>query len=191
MNKYDISLLAVILAMAAAVYAVWRARQRRARATARPTAAPPSLDAGTQAEPSVPPPQRALTVRERRREEIVSLAHTDRCLYCAAEATAPLPYARFTSPSGDVTALLTGDLPRHWRVQNPSELDAMPLVCDAHATIARSAVELRAAKAHAAYVEFVSAQKEELHEFTAHGLDELMRAEAERVRKGAARGGAT
>lgn len=191
MDKYDISLLAVMLAAAAAVYAVWRVRKRRAKATARLTAAPPSLDAGTLAEPSAPPPQRALTVRERRREEIVALAHADRCLYCTAEATAPLPYARFTSPSGDVTALLTGDLPRHWRVQSPTELDAMPLVCDAHATIARSAVELRAAKAHAAYVEFVSAQKEELHEFTAHGLDEQMRAEAERVRKGVARGGAT
>jgi hypothetical protein len=191
LNKYDISLLAVMLAAVAAVYAVWRARQRRAKATARPTAALPSLDATTATEPSVPPPQRALTVRERRREEIVTLAQADRCLYCSAEPTAPLPYAQFTRPSVDVTALLTGDLPKHWRVHNPTELDAIPLVCDAHATIARSAVELRAAKAHAAYAEFVSAQKEEMHEFTAHGLDEQMRAEADRVRKGVARGGAS
>ena len=191
MDKSDLSLLAVAIVALIAAFVRWRVSQRRAKATARPTAAPPSLDAGTQAEPSVPPPQGALTARERRRKEIVAFANTDRCLYCTAEATAPLPYARFTSPSGDVTALLTGDLPRHWRVQSPTELDAMPLVCDAHATIARSAVELRAAKAHAAYVEFVSAQKEELHEFTAHGLDEQMRAKAERVRKGVARGGAT
>ncbi len=191
MDKSDLSLLAVLIVGSIAAFVRWRVSQRRAKATARPTAAPPSLDAGTLAEPSVPPPQRALTVRERRREEIVSLAHTDRCLYCTAEATAPLPYARFTRPSVDVTALTTGDLPKHWRVQSPSELDAVPVLCDAHATIARSAVELRIARAHAAYVEFVSAQKEELHEFTAHGLDELMRAEAERVRKGAARGGAT
>ena len=191
MDKSDLSLLAVLIVGSIAAFVRWRVSQRRAKATARPTAAPPSLDAGTLAEPSVPPPQRTLTVRELRREQIVALANTDRCLYCTAEATAPLPYARFTRPSGDVTALLTGDLPRHWRVQNPSELDAVPVLCDAHATIARSALELLVAKSHVAYVEFVGKQKKDFHQFSTYELDEIMAAEAEAVRNGAARGDAT
>lgn len=191
MNRYDISLLAVLIVGSIAAFVRWRVSQRRAKATARPTAALPSLDATTATEPSVPPPQRTLTARELRREQIVALANTDRCLYCAAEATAPLPYARFTRPSIDVTALTTGDLPKHWRVQSPTELDATPVLCDAHATIARTAVELRIAKAHAAYVEFVSKQKKEFHQFSTYELDEIMAAEAEAVRNGASRGGTT
>lgn len=132
---------------------------------------------------------RALTARERRHEEIRMLAAGDRCLYCQAAAEWALPYARFDRPSADLAALITGDLPRHWRVQPPSAGESSPMLCSSHAQIARSAVELRIARAHADYVAFVAAQKEDLHEFARHGLDEALRAESERVRKGTRPGG--
>ena len=117
------------------------------------------------------------------------LAQGERCLYCSARAEHALPWAKFVRPSIGLAAITTGDLPRHWRVHTPVSQEMTPVLCSSHATIARSAVELRIARAHAEYVEFVSAQKETLHEFTMHGLDEIMRSEAERVRKGTSRGG--
>lgn len=102
-----------------------------------------------------------------------------------------MPYPDFVRPYLDVAALTTGDLPRLWRVRVPVSEDVAPVLCTAHATIARSAIELRAAEWHAELLRFVASQKDTAHEFAAHGLDEQMRAEAERVRKGGQKGGAT
>ena len=157
-----------------------------------PTAGDPSSPAvNTPAEGAPPSTPRKLTAREQRREDIEARAQKADapCLYCLADAQYPFPYAEFTVPSFDVGALFTGDLPHHWRVRAPDPEDAAPVLCAAHHTIARSAVELRIAQAHTAYVGWVAAQKEELHEFAAHGLDETMRAEALRVSKGTPRGG--
>jgi len=192
-NKSDVSFLLVAAAVLLAWWALHRAARKRPNAPqARPEptsdSIPPAPPAG---EIVVPTASRALTARERRHEEIRVLAQGDRCIYCSAEAERPYPYARFQRPSFDLWAVLTGDLPRHWGVRSPSPEDLAPVLCVAHFAIARSAVELRIARAHAEYVAFMGGQKEELFEFTAHGLDETMRAEAERVRKGSTRGGST
>lgn len=193
MTKEQWMALLVLLAAAVAAGLVARAmRRRRGRFT------PPSLPTGMEAPASAsePPPAaetpaappKALTQRERRRDEIRILAHSEKCIYCPADAEHPLPYAVFVRPSLDVSSFLTGDMPRHWHARAPSEHAAEPLLCASHATIARSAIELRIAECNADYARFVAAQKEAMHEFTAHGLDELMRAEADRVRKGTAKG---
>ncbi len=193
MSKYDWSLLAVIL-VGVVAYFVWRhnhARKLPRKVAALPDVDASKVDAGQASDPAMPAaPVKPLTARERRREEIVSIAQDERCVYCGADAEHPYPYPRFTRPTLDVASLTTGDLPRHWRVITPSDESATPVLCAAHFTVARSAVELWLAERHAEYVRFTATQKELAHEFTAHGLDELMRAEAERVRKGTPRGGA-
>lgn len=200
MNKTDLSLFGVLIMVALAVIAVMEYKKRSKKAhrkaptladadawqTATPSAAPASDPAMPAAVPSKP-----LTARERRREEIVSFAQEERCVYCGGEAESAYPYPLFTRPTLDVASLTTGDLPRHWRVRSPSDDSVVPVLCAAHYTVARSAVELWIAERHAEYVRFTALQKEAAHEFTAHGLDELMRAEAERVRKGTPKGGAT
>ncbi len=181
-----------------AVIAEYRKRSRRshrkAPATADADASQPTTPSSAPAsDPAMPAaaPSKPLTARERRREEIVSIAQEERCVYCGGEAESAYPYPLFTRPTFDVASLTTGDLPRHWRVRSPSDDSVVPVLCAAHYTVARSAVELWIAERHAEYVRFTALQKEAAHEFTAHGLDELMRAEAERVRKGTPKGGAT
>jgi len=189
-DKSEWGFLLSVLAAVIAGFVVYEKRRRHALRQRQPTAPPSSEETSeAAAAPAAVTPTKVLTARERRREEIVAVAQTERCLYCAAEAELPMPYMAFQQPFFDAAALLSGDLPRHWVVRMPGENSATPLLCRAHATIARSSIELRSAELHADYVRFVAAQKEAAHEFTAHGLDEAMRAEAERVRKGAARGG--
>ena len=200
-SKSDVSAMLVVAVLVLALIAVNELRRRPAGRDRKiwTFAGPQSSDDSAVAalvedSPSAglvvaSPNSRALTARERRHEEIRMLAAGDRCLYCQAAAEWTLPYARFDRPSADLAALITGDLPRHWRVHPPSEGDSSPMLCSSHAQIARGAVELRIARAHADYVAFVAAQTEELHEFARHGLDEALRAESERVRKGARLGG--
>lgn len=200
MSKADVSALLVVavLVLAALFVAELRRRPSRERKVSLFSGSRQDADEAVSAALAEDPPStslavsptgRALTARERRHEEIRILASGERCLYCQAAAEWTLPYARSTPPGADFAALITGDLPRHWRVQPPVEGDPSPMLCSSHAQIARSAVELRIARAHGDYVAFVSAQKEELHEFARHGLDEALRAEADRVRKGARNGG--
>lgn len=190
MDKSDWGFLLALLVMVIAGFVVYEKRRKHALRQRQPPAPPSGEEPSeTAAAPAAAPPTKVLTARERRREEIVAVAQTDRCLYCTADAELPMPYMAFQQPFFDAAAFFSGDLPRHWIVREPSESAAAPLLCRAHATIARSSIELRSAELHADYVRFVAAQKESAHEYTAHGLDEAMRAEAERVRKGAARGG--
>lgn len=190
MDKSDWGFLLALLVMVIAGFVVYEKRRKHALRQRQPPAPPSGEEPSeTAAAPAAAPPTKVLTARERRREEIVAVAQTDRCLYCTADAELPMPYVAFQQPFFDAAAFFSGDLPRHWIVREPSESAAAPLLCRAHATIARSSIELRSAELHADYVRFVAAQKEAAHEYTAHGLDETMRAEAERVRKGAARGG--
>ena len=185
-TKNDWSLLLVLLAAIPAWYAATRFVARSKRLNTRPERALSVVTEEDVPAPTDAPalPARALTARERRHEEIRTLASGDRCLYCAQEAQRPFPFAAFSAPNWDVHALATGDLPRHWRVREPVSDDVAWVLCVAHHTLARTAVELRAAQAHADYVAFVASQKESLVEFTLHGLDESLRAEAERVRRG-------
>lgn len=190
MDKSEWGFLLSVLAAIVAGFVVYEKRRKHALRQRQPPAPPSGEEPSeTAAAPAAAPPTKVLTARERRREEIVAVAQTDRCLYCTADAELPMPYMAFQQPFFDAAAFFSGDLPRHWIVREPSESAAAPLLCRAHATIARSSIELRSAELHADYVRFVAAQKEAAHEYTAHGLDEAMRAEAERVRKGAARGG--
>ena len=187
MEKGDISFLLVMIASSVAYFA-WTSRKRATMRTPQPPVQNDEAAIVANNEIAVVPSARMLTARERRHEEIRQLAQGARCIYCSAPAEHPLPYAEFVRPSIDIAALTTGDLPKHWRVRVPVTQDVVPILCLAHSTIARSAVELRIAKAHAEYVEFVAQQKETLHEFTAFGLDETLRSEAERVRKGSSKG---
>lgn len=197
MSKSDVSAMVVAFVGFIAFVVVRELRRRRDTSRAVAPMAPEapagevSLEVASQtaAQPQALAPVRTLSARERRHEEIRDRASSERCLYCAATAEVPLPYARFSHPSLDVAAVITGDLPKHWRVRAPSSIDLTPVLCRSHGGLARSAVELRIARSHAEYVAFVASQLEELHEFTLHGLDEAMRAEAERVRKGASRNG--
>lgn len=193
MNKSDWGFLLALIATIAAGFVAYETRRKRGLRQRQPPAQPsgeePPEAASAPAVPAVAPPSKGLTARERRLEEIVAVAQTDRCLYCTADAELPAPHMAFRQPLFDAAALFSGDLPRHWIVRSPSESASPPILCRAHATIARTSIELRIAELHADYVRFVAAQKETAHEFTAHGLDEAMRAEAERVRKGAAKGG--
>lgn len=196
MDKSEWGFLLSVLAAIVAGFVVYEKRRKQTLRQRQPPPPPSGKETSeaapaseTAAAPAAAPPTKVLTARERRREEIVAVAQTDRCLYCTADAELPMPYVAFQQPFFDAAAFFSGDLPRHWIVREPSESAAAPLLCRAHATIARSSIELRSAELHADYVRFVAAQKEAAHEYTAHGLDETMRAEAERVRKGAARGG--
>lgn len=195
MSKYDVSLMLVaFVAFVAFVVARRQRGPRRAQVSVAKQESPDSDPPGEVTSQIVPvqtvSPQRALSARERRHEEIRERVG-DRCLYCAAPADMPLPYAQFSHPSLDVAALITGDLPKHWRVRAPDSIELTPVLCRSHGGLARSAVELRIARSHAEYVSFVASQLEELHEFTLHGLDEAMSAEAVRVRKGASRNGSS
>lgn len=201
MTKGDVSFaLVALVAMVAWLVVVETRRRRKRGGSARRDSSVSSEEAAVVVEdvssPSkeiavASPVRSALTARERRVEEVQQRAVAGRCLYCRAEAEHPMPYALFSPPSGDLAAILTGDLPRHWRVRVVAASDAVPTLCAAHLEIARSAVELRIARAHAEYVAFVAAQKEDLYEWSTHGFDEAMRAESDRVRKGAPREGKT
>lgn len=144
------------------------------------------------AQEQAPSPPVSGTPRERRLEALRSLGQTGKCVYCSSPAQKSFPYAEFSLHSIGISHLIKllagktfGDLPKHWTVAEDDE--GAPTLCESHATLARSAVEVRIASAHAEYVEFISAQKRSVLEHRAHGLDEDLSAEADRVRKGSPR----
>jgi hypothetical protein len=139
------------------------------------------------------------TPRERRQEALRSMAQGEKCIYCSSPADHPFPYPEFIRHDGSMPRILgvpgamlraavawiSGDLQTYWRVVEPD--DGSHVLCSSHATIARSAVEVMLAKAHTDLVDFISTQKRSVLEYRAHGLDEDLNVEAERVRKGGTR----